>query len=419
MRKGLWLLSAALLCLAPAAHAVAIKLPVEDATMNVTVTVQTQFLWQDNAAPNGSASSWDIYARRTRVQVSGEFAKYWAYYFQVDNGNFGKYGNFSPRMIVQDSFGSFAPTTTKGNNVLFIDGGLLFYPAARYIITPISNQYAVEGHPDVIRGFNATAYPANRSIGLQVRGWALDKKMGFRGGVYEGVQQATVAGVNPSRRPAFAALVNFDIIGSEEGGYLYPAVNFAKDPIVSVGGAVSYQSQAIRVAKGLTDQKSSNIWAYADLPQSEQAEAIIFLNAFFYGNGTGSRDTGIGATLDVGYRYGFVRPYFAYEYFSSSDCPTDPTQASAAQCAAGVGNTGVHTADSRNARFGLDFYINKTQNHIQAEFALNRGQSGWGAQSVNAGNAGYVPYIAPGQQTATSLGRTANKSFLLHWSAYF
>jgi hypothetical protein len=145
---------------------------------------------------------------------------------------------------------------------------------------------------------------------------------------------------------------------------------------------------------------------------------ILFLNGFLYGNGTGSRDTGVGATADIGYRMGFIRPYFAYDYFESSDCPTDGS-ATTAQCAPGVGNTGVNTANSRNARFGLDFYINKNQNHIQAEFSLNRGQSAWGAQSVTATNAGYVPYIAPGQQSATSLGRTAQKSLLIHWSAYF
>ncbi len=412
MRKGLWLLPATLLCLAPAARAVNVKLPVEDATMNITVTVQTQALWQENGAPNGTSSSWDLYARRTRVQVNGEFAKYWAYYFQVDNGNFGKYGNFTPRMIVQDAFGSFAPTTTKGNNVLFIDGGLLFYPAARYIITPISNQYAVEGHPDVIRGFNSTAYPANRSLGLQVRGWALDKKLGFRGGVFEGVQTFTVAGANPHRTPAFAGLVNFDLIGSEEGGYLYPAVNWRKDPVVSIGGAISYQSRAIIVPKGLTDQNSYNVWAYADLPQSEQAEAVIFLNGFLYKNGTGSKDTGVAATVDVGYRFGFVRPYVAYEYFEGDDCPTDGS-ATPAQC------TAVNTGNSRNLRLGLDFYINKNQNHVQAEFSFNRGQSSWGAQSITATAAGYVPYIAPGQQSATSLGRSAQKSLLIHWSAYF
>jgi hypothetical protein len=34
-------------------------------------------------------------------------------------------------------------------------------------------------------------------------------------------------------------------------------------------------------------------------------------------------------------------------------------------------------------------------------------------------NAGYAPFIAAGQQGAQSLGRTAQKSLLLHWSTYF
>ncbi len=413
MRKSLGLLPVVLLCLAPAARAVNVKLPVQDATLNLTVTVQTQLLINENGAPNGSDPSFDIYARRTRIQANGEITKYWAYYFQVDNGNFGKFGNFTGRMIVQDAFATFMPTTSKGGTVLMVDAGLTFYPAARLVITPISNQYAVEGHPDVLRGFNGTAFPANRSIGLQLRGWALDKKVGFRGGIYEGVQPIIAAGLNQSRRPAFAALVNLDLIGSEEGGFLYPAVNFAKDPIVSVGGAVSYQSQALRVTKGITDQKSANVWLYADLPQSENAEFVFFLNGFLFGNGTGSRDTGKAASLDLGYRFGWIRPYVTFEYFDSDDC--DLSNATLAQCG---GATGVHTADSRNTRFGLDFYINKTQNHVQAEFSLNRGQSAWGPQSINVGNAGYAPLL-PAGQTPFSLGYTAQKSLLIHWSAYF
>ena len=413
MRKSLGLLPVVLLCLAPAARAVNVKLPVQDASLNLTVTVQTQLLINENGAPNGSDPSYDIYARRTRIQANGEITKYWAYYFQIDNGNFGKFGNFTGRMIVQDAFATFMPTTSKGGTVLMVDAGLTFYPAARLVITPISNQYAVEGHPDVLRGFNGTAYPANRSIGLQLRGWALDKKVGFRGGVYEGVQPVIAAALNHSRRPAFAALVNLDLIGSEEGGFLYPAVNFAKDPIVSIGGAVSYQSQAIQVTKGITDQKSANAWLYADLPQSENAEFIFFLNGFLFGNGTGSRDTGKAASLDLGYRFGWIRPYVTFEYFDSDDC--DLSNATLAQCG---GANGVHTADSRNTRFGLDFYINKTQNHVQAEFSLNRGQSAWGPQSINVGNAGYAPLL-PAGQTAFNLGRTAQKSLLVHWSAYF
>ena len=72
MRKSRGLLPVVLLCLAPAARAVNVKLPVQDASLNLTVTVQTQLLINENGAPNGNDLSYDIYARRTRIQANGE-----------------------------------------------------------------------------------------------------------------------------------------------------------------------------------------------------------------------------------------------------------------------------------------------------------------------------------------------------------
>jgi len=71
------------------------------------------------------------------------------------------------------------------------------------------------------------------------------------------------------------------------------------------------------------------------------------------------------------------------EYFTSDDCPSPP-DATPAQCVAttGFGQTGVHLADTRNFRTGLDFYINKAQNHFMVEFALNRGQSAFGPRAL-------------------------------------
>jgi len=166
------------------------------------------------------------------------------------------------------------------------------------------------------------------------------------------------------------------------------------------------------VAKGVTDQRSLAGTLFLDYPFSEQQEMGFILSGYDYANGTGSRDTGIAFSADLWFRYRFIRPYVSCEYFNSADCPTDGS-ATAAQCAA------VHTADSRNFRGGLDFYINKSQNHVTLEFSLNRGQSAWGAQSITAAAAGYVPAIAPGSLPLTSLGRSASKSLLTQGIAYF
>jgi len=422
MRKILRLLPGVLVfILAAAAHAVAVPLPTKDASLNLVVTIQPQFQLNENGAPNGSDASYDLFVRRTRLAATGDVGNNWSYYFQVDNANFGKFGNFTGRMIVQDAWIAFGPFGTKGNNVLLIEGGLIFYPNCRFTITSSSNQSTVDGHPDLLRGFTAAVYPGTRSTGMQFRGWALDKKVGFRGGLYEGVQPQPAPAtpvnppLNPNKYPAFGGFVNVDLIGTEEGGYLYQSIYFAKDPILSVSLAGTYQANALRTLKGVTNQKSLTSTVFLDYPLSEQQELVAILGGYLYGNGTGSRDTGKGLSVDVGFRYQFVRPYVAYEYFMSDDCVATPGEVTTAQCAQ------AHTGDSRNFRAGLDFYVNKAQNHVMLEFALNRGQSSYGQQGVAAASAtsGYTPFIPAGQLPVTSLARTATKSLTLHWSLYF
>jgi len=414
MRKSLSLLPGVLLFLVPAASwAVAVPLPTKDVTLNIQAFIQPQFQLNENGAPSGTDNAYDFYVRRTRIQANGDVGTNWSYYFQVDNANFGKFANFTSRMIVQDAWVSWGPGGTKGDNVLLVEGGLIFYPNSRFTITTSANQANVDGHPDMLRGFTAANFPGTRSTGLQVRGWGLDKKLGFRGGIYEGVQPTAAAtGPNSKHYPAFGGFVNFDIIGSEEGSYLYQSIYFAKDPILSISLAGTYQADALRTLKGLTNQRSVTSTLFFDFPLSEQLEFVAILGGYLYGNGTGSRDTGKGLSLDVGYRVSFVRPYVSFEYFQGDDC-TPGADVTAAQCAQ------AHTGDSRNTRFGLDFYINKSQNHVLAEFALNRGQSSFGAQSINAGNAGYAPFVPTGQQALTSLGRSASKSLTLSWNCYF
>ena len=127
MRKILRLLPGVLVfILAAAAHAVAVPLPTKDASLNLVVTIQPQFQLNENGAPNGSDASYDLFVRRTRLAATGDVGNNWSYYFQVDNANFGKFGNFTGRMIVQDAWIAFGPFGTKGNNVLLIDNTTVF-----------------------------------------------------------------------------------------------------------------------------------------------------------------------------------------------------------------------------------------------------------------------------------------------------
>ena len=443
------------LVLAPAASfATKVPIPVEGATLNVSVQFQPQFLVTEAGSPDGTSAAYDVFVRRTRLLVNGDVGPSFTYLLQIDNANFGKWGNFTGRAIVQDAWVGWAPTGITGPAVLYIDAGILLVPISRHMLQSTTNFITADAQTDGFR-FPGNAFPAFRDTGVQLRGWALNKKIGFRGGVYEGYTPAaatlggapananTTTGVancnpatpgsciTPKRNPMLGGFVNFDIIGSEEGGWLYGDYKWGKDMILSVNVSGNYQSQATKNAFGnLADVQVYGGGIYLNLPMTEAAEFVAEGTAYLNSNGSASGNTGLGLSGAVGYRFGSIAPYVAYDYFTSKDC--DQGSLSAAQITTCVGKAGTlgtnHSADSRNFKAGINFFFNKNLNHMNLEFGVNHGTSAYGPQSINNGNAAYTPLAldpatpnGPRRTLAnlSSLAQPAFKTLLLHWNFLF
>ena len=267
---------------------------------------------------------------------------------------------------------------------------------------------------------------------MQVRGWALDKRVGFRGGVYEGYtpidqpagtcETGGAGCITPRRNPALGGLINLDLIGSEEGLWLYSAYKWGTSPILSVNVAGNYQSRALKNAFGsLTDHKLLATGVYLDLPMTEQAELVFDGTLYLNRNGTGSPNTGTGFAASAGYRYGFIAPYVAYDYFQSSGCDAGSlTPSELALCSANV-----DSANSRNFKAGVNLFFNKNLNHLNLELGINHGLSAYGPSSITAATAGYVPASldpvtpgAPRRAFTNSLANPSFKSLLVQWTIY-
>jgi len=421
-----------LLLLPATSYAVKVPIPIEGATLNVSSQIQTQFVANEAGTPDGTNPSYDLFMRRTRVLVNGDINQNFSYLLQIDNANFGKFGNFTGRAIVQDAWVGWAPTGITGGTVISIDAGLLLIPISHHLLESTTNFITADVQGDAFR-FPNSPFPAFRDVGVQVRGWALDKKIGFRGGVYEGYAPITQAAgacatggagcIAPKRNPALGGFVNFDIIGSEEGAWLYGAYKWGKDPILSVGVAGNYQSLALRNAFGsLTDQKLLAPDMYLNVPVTEKAELVAEVTLYLNGNGTGSANTGTGLAASVGYRFSFIAPYVAYDYFQSTSCDAGSlTPSQLATC-----NATVDTAGSRNLKAGVNLFFNKNLNHLNVEFGVNHGLSAYGPSSVTAAAAGYVPTsldpltaTGPRRQFTNTLANPAFKSLLVHWNVLF
>jgi hypothetical protein len=441
------------LVLAPAASfATKIPIPVEGATLNVSLQFQPEFLVTEAGSPDGTSAAYDLFVRRTRLLVNGDVGPHFSYLLQVDNPSFGKFGNFTGRAIVQDAWVGWAPTGITGGTVVYIDAGILLIPISHHLLTSTTNFVTADVQTDAFR-FPGAAFPALRDTGVQLRGWLLNKKIGFRGGVYEGYTPAaqtlggspantnTAAGTNcapatpgscitPKRNPMLGGFVNLDIIGSEDGGWLYAAYRWSKDPVLSVGFGGNYQSLATRNVFGsLADVQVYSGDVYLNLPMSEAAELVAEGTAYINSNGTGTANTGLGLSGNVGYRFGPIAPYVAFDYFSSRDCDTSLSAAQQLICFGKPGTLGTnHAADSRNFKAGLNFFFNKNLNHLNIEFQVNHGTSAYGPQSITNGNAAYTPLAldpaTPNGPRRTlgsliSLQQPSFKSLLVHWNFLF
>jgi hypothetical protein len=437
------------LLLAPAAFATKVPIPIEGANLNIGLQLQPQFQVTEAARPDGTGAAEEFFVRRTRLLINGDVGGSFTYLFQIDNPNFGKYGNFTSRAIVQDAVVGWAPTGITGPSVVFIEAGLILFPFSHQSVTSTSNYITADGQTDGVR-FPGSPFNANRDTGLQLRGWALNKKLGFRGGVYEGytpagatlgaspanANTAAVANcatatpgscVTPKRYPMLRGFLNFSVIGAEEGTYLYGAYKWAKDPVVSIGVATNYQSQALKNLFGsLTDLKMFSADVYANIPMSEANEFVAEITAFSNNNGTGSANTGLGLAAAAGYRIGWIAPYVAYDYFTASDCDSSLSTAQLATCNSAAGRP--HNADSRNFKAGLNFFFNKNLNHVNVEFQVNHGTATYGPQAISGANAAYVPLSLDPLTTggprrplssAISLAQPAFKSLLVHWNYIF
>ena len=446
-------LALALFLVPAASFATKVPIPIEGATLNVSFQVQSQFVANEAGTPDGSGPSYDLFVRRTRVLVNGDLGPNFSYLVQFDSANFGKFGNFTGRAIIQDAWVGWAPTGITGGTVFYIDAGILLIPISHHMLESTTNFVTADAQTDGFR-FPGNAFPAFRDTGVQIRGWALNKKIGFRGGVYEGfapaagltgapanVNSTVTAGavctgtfqgscITPKRNPWLGGFVNLNVIGSEEGGWIYGAYKWGKDPILSVGASGNYQSQALRNGFGsVTDLKVFSADVYLNLPMTEAAELVAEGTAYLNGNGSGSANTGLGLSGSLGYRFGSIAPYVAYDYFSASSCDVSSlTGAQITTCLGSPGKNGsAGSADSRNLKAGLNFFFNKNLNHLNIEFGVNHGSSAYGPQSISVANAGYAPAsldpdaFSKGSRRNinTLLGTQAYRSLLVHWNFLF
>lgn len=352
--KALTLVLCGMLLVSTSAGAINVPVPVEGATLNVNIQLQPWIRVSEDATPQGNVGE-DIFLRRARLLAQGNFSKDFLYLLQIDTPNFGKGGDFTTRELIQDAWVAWNPT-----DGLYLDAGMLLLPVNRHTLQSTTDYTNFDFHVSMLHSPNTNGL---RDVGLSLRGWLFDKKVGYRFGAYEGVRATTPPGsarLNPHGTPRLAGFVNYDIVGSEEGAWLYHGLYFDK-AVVSVGLGGEYQAGALINPSGsVTDHSYYSADLFVDLPFSGDQEFILSVLLARNNAGSNAADTGSSGFIDVGYRFGVVQPYVSGEFFAGDGCAQ-----SAAPCKA-------KTDDLRIGSAGVNFWIKRNQMHISTEYAVTR-----------------------------------------------
>jgi hypothetical protein len=263
--------------------------------------------------PKGGPS-YDFFLRRARLMLWGTATKDLAFFIDTDEPNLGKGGSYTTSSFIQDAFLSYTFVPE-----LKVDAGLMLVPLTHHTIEGATSLNALDYHAEMIRFPTGRIF---RDVGVQLRGLALNDRLHYRLGVFEGVRNGAVPPpamplptprppLNHRGQPRFAGMIRGNIVGSEPDFFL-KGIYFSKDPIVSVGIGADYQRDSTYQLNGRPGRYlalSGDV--FAEVPFSEADELVFKGSAIYYGEGTSLIGTnlpagGIGTYAELGFRHDFI-----------------------------------------------------------------------------------------------------------------
>ena len=360
----------------------------ENTNLNIDYLLQTQAQFQEKAAPNGKDYSKDFFLRRSRILLFGDLWKGISFFMETEQANFGKGGNWDVSFFVQDAFMSF-----KIHDAFIVDAGMILLPFSRANFQGAVGLNALDYHTGVIR-FVDGSHKVWRDAGVQLRGYANEKKFMYRLGVFNGAQNQALMkdakgdvvkdaasksalSSNPEDWPRITGHVSYDILGND-AGFFPKGIYFATEPMLNVGvgfdfqpGAVMNKSAVLDADKKITTagkvrySVAATADVFLDVPfGADKAHEVVFQGAFFYydyGNelkwaadGTSSlvaaKSSGMGFLTELGYRWSFIEPVLSVDYFNGKQV----------------------NQDLLAVRGGLNFWIRKHGANVKTEFGAQK-----------------------------------------------
>jgi hypothetical protein len=336
--------------------------------------LQAHAAFAEQGAPDGSSVGTEFYLRRMRLMVYGQFTKWVNYFVETDNPNFGKNGDLSMNMFIQDAY-----LELNLHKAIQIDFGMLLVPFSHHGMQGATSLLALDYHGALLK------YPDGsnkvwRDYGIMIRGLLAGGMLEYRVGVFNGAHgDAAITEYgegawlgqadprNPMDLPRLTARVTFNLFepegGAGVGGMFYDGIYLddTDDGLVSpkrvlaIGGSVDWQrelnvrwgelpsgtgmeppSETRRIAER-SDYLAAAGDLFWDIPLGEQRIMSLGGQVNFYYFDHGDRSdgdtyydaigsnayTGIGLMSELGFRYDAFEPLVMFDWYDSTEAATE------------------------------------------------------------------------------------------------
>ena len=315
-----------LLCLAGwsnDAHAVAKIETADDKNFGIGVLLQPHFRFDLEGSSEGTPG-YDPYLRRARILMTAKFTDKVNFFAETDNPNFGKNGDWSGSMFMQDAFVEF----NLGPAAQF-DVGMLLMPFSHHLYQSAATLLMVDYH-GMFGKYAGGSHKVWRDAGVMWRGTAMERRLEWRLSLTNGVETGYNISIapedaiptdasNPYDLPRVVGRVVFNVFESDAGpgagGFFCDGIYLkAKDgEIISPKKMLTFGASADWQSEGLapdSDYMAFAADAFWDIPLGDGSSSINGqLDGYMF------MDQGMGGFMEFGYRVGFWQPAFAVDFW--------------------------------------------------------------------------------------------------------
>lgn len=300
--------------------------------------------------PAGDGWGNDLYLKRTRFMLSGSVNDWIGFFAETDIPNYGKAGDWSPRLFLQDAIVMF-----KFMKEFRVDVGMIIPSFTHHNKQGATSLNTVDYQNLYSRGFPAGQ--VWRDVGVEIRGIVMDK-LDYRLGIFQGVRDTSGTGLNPSELPRITVRAAYNLFDVEDGLF-YGGIYHGTKKVVSFGVGADLQPEAVFDDKGKpTMYLGVGGDIFVDLPMGGDTELIGQANVVYFKRGYTPNDdgtafvesagSGLGVILEGGYRWKAIEPVAVFEMFMSEQ----------------------DGADSQNIKVGVNYWIMGHNANVKLEYGL-------------------------------------------------